>query len=58
MKKCKVLCCYYTDGSGYVPVRVYTDYDFDKAEADLKLMKEHASDTKTWILVDAELYDS
>ena len=53
--KAKVLFCYYSDGSGFKPVRVYLEKDFIQANKDYEMMCEFASDSRTWKLEDVDL---
>lgn len=56
--KAKVLFYYYSDGSGFQPVRVYLEKDFIQANKDYEMMCEFASDSRTWKLEDVDLFDS
>ena len=58
MQKSKVLYYKYDDKSNSKPVRVYLENDFEQAESDLGLMKEHASDCKEWFLEEVEVCKS
>ncbi len=46
----------YLDGSNCGVVRVYSYTQKAQAELDLDMMKQHASDCKTWMLTEIEFY--
>ena len=54
--KAKALVSAYSDGSGFKLVRIYLEQDFENAESDLELLKEHGSDCLNWSLEDVEVY--
>lgn len=56
--KAKVLRFFYTDGSGHKVVRIYLEHDCIQAQKDLNLLHDHASDAKTWVLDDVEIYNT
>ena len=52
----QVLIGYYPNESGFKIARVYLEKDFEKAEKDFEMMQEYASDSKTWKLVETEVF--
>jgi hypothetical protein len=56
--KAKALVSAYSDGSGFKVARIYLEQDFDNAESDLELLKEHGSDSKNWSLEDVNIFDN
>jgi hypothetical protein len=56
--KAKALVSAYSDGGGFKVVRIYLEQDFDNAESDLELLKEHGSDSKNWSLEDVNVYEN
>jgi hypothetical protein len=56
--KAKALVSAYSDGSGFKVVRIYLEQDFDNAESDLELLKEHGSDSKNWSLEDVNVFNN
>lgn len=53
----KVLYYNYDDGSGFGVVRVYTKTDYQQADKDLELLQTYGSDSKSWYLVEVELFN-
>ena len=54
--KAKILIFYYPGESGFKIARSYLEKDFDEAQKDFEMMQEYASDSKTWKLVETEVF--
>lgn len=55
--KSKILLGKYYDSSGVKIARVYLEEDYEQAEKDLAMMKEHGNSDVEWKLVETEVYN-
>ena len=55
--KSKILLGKYYDSSGMKIARVYLEEDYEQAEKDLAMLKEHGNTDVEWKLIETEVYN-
>lgn len=55
--KAKILCSKYYNSSGMKIARVYLEEDYEQAEKDLAMLKQHGNTDVEWKLIETEVYN-